>query len=486
MSKQKSLTVNFILNLIKSLLTVMFPLVTFPYASRILGKDGLGKVDYSQSIINYFVLLAGLGVVGYAIREGARVRDDKKKFQEFANEIFTLNLVATLVSYIACVCVISIPGLSDYRILLYSFSLIIILSTVGVDWLYIIYEDYLYITIRAIIFQLISVIILFGFVKDKEDFVIYAWSIVISSAGSNILNYIHSKKYINLKLAHITTIKKHIKPVMMIFGLNVASTVYLNMDVTMIGAIKGDAEVGLYSVAIKLLRVITTLILSIKTIMMPRVSYYTENGDRNKFFTLNTITVKIILTVSIPAAIGLCFIAKPLMVLFSGVAFEPSGVTLQILAWNIIFSTFNGVVVHQVFIPRRRDKEAMFATIVGAIVNLCLNSLLIPIWGRNGAALATCLAEVGIIIYVVIKGRDIFDFKSIISTLIKSIIAGLSIVITSIITARYIANETIEMFVIIVISMVSYLLALIILKQEIIKMLIDSLKGRKNKDNEGY
>ena len=80
--KQKSIKTNFVFNFIKVLLSLIFPLITFPYASRILLPEGIGKVDFANSIIAYFILIASLGINTYAIREGAKVRDDKEKLSK--------------------------------------------------------------------------------------------------------------------------------------------------------------------------------------------------------------------------------------------------------------------------------------------------------------------------------------------------------------------------------------------------------------------
>ena len=93
---KKSLGLNAFLNGIRSVLNLLFPLLTFPYVSRILGATGMGKYNFANSIVSYFLMIAALGINTYAVREGARIRDDRKKFSNFASQIFSYNVVSNL------------------------------------------------------------------------------------------------------------------------------------------------------------------------------------------------------------------------------------------------------------------------------------------------------------------------------------------------------------------------------------------------------
>ena len=191
--EQKSLKLNMILNAVKGLLGILFPLITFPYISKVLGVENIGKYNFAYSIINYFVLIAGLGIATYAVREGAYIRGDLQKLQRFSDEIFSLNIVSTVFSYLLLIVVVYItPKMQEYKILLFILSLQIMFKSLGVEWIYSIYEDYTYITIRSVLFQIISLILMFSFVKTDGDINKYAIFTVISAVGSNILNYVHS------------------------------------------------------------------------------------------------------------------------------------------------------------------------------------------------------------------------------------------------------------------------------------------------------
>ena len=191
---RKSLKINAILNLIKQLCQVLFPLISIPYITRVLQPDNYGKFNYGNSIVSYFILLAGLGISTYSVREGIAYREDPKKFGRFASEIFSINIFSTCISYLVLALVLLLPSMETYRKLIMIQSIVIVLTTVGTDWVNTIYEDYLYITIRYIIFQIISILLMFACVHKPDDFLNYAAIVVGSSAGANILNFFHVRK----------------------------------------------------------------------------------------------------------------------------------------------------------------------------------------------------------------------------------------------------------------------------------------------------
>ena len=141
--KNKSLAQNAILNGIRNGLNLLFPLITFPYVSRVLQVEKLGEYNFANSVTSYFVLLAGLGISSYAVREGAKLREKKNEFDFFASSVFTINVVSTIISYICLfVCLWVSNSLHKYSLLIMVFSVQIVFTTIGVEWVYSIYEEY--------------------------------------------------------------------------------------------------------------------------------------------------------------------------------------------------------------------------------------------------------------------------------------------------------------------------------------------------------
>ena len=243
--KQKSLALNAFLNGFRSVLSILFPLITFPYVSRKLSVSGIGIYNFSNSIVSYFSLIAALGISTYAIREGARYRDNKQKITEFSSEVFTINMFSTLVAYLLLfLCLMVFPKLHNYTICILIFGLQIFFVTIGTEWIYQIYESYTYITIRSIAFQILSIILLFIFVRKPGDYLNYAVITVFAAVGSNVLNFIHARQYCHIRIVFHFNLKKHMVPIFILFAVSIASVIYINSDITILGLMKNNYIVG--------------------------------------------------------------------------------------------------------------------------------------------------------------------------------------------------------------------------------------------------
>jgi O-antigen/teichoic acid export membrane protein len=464
----------------RTMMSVIFPLITFPYSSRVLGPENLGKVDYAQANLTYCTLIASFGIGSYAVREGARIRDDRKKIEQFSAEMLAINLITLAVSYIVFFASLAIPKLSGYRSLMLIFSTTIILSAVGVEWLYNIYEDYIYITVRAFAFQLISVVLLFTCVRDEQDYIRYAVVLVISSAGSNIMNLFRARKYIRLRVSFNKKLLEHIKPMCYIFAINVASSIYLVMDRSMLGYLTTDWEVGQYAVAIKITSVVSGLMVSVRTIMTPRVAYL-MNTDADEAERLNYVTSKILLMLSIPSAIGMGLLSRRVLLLFAGEQYLEATPVLRILLTQMVFSCLNGFLVNQLFMTQRKEKWGSTAVVLGAITNLVMNSIAIPRCGMYGAALSTVASELVIFVYSIIRGRNIFDISRLGKQFFQSALACVPMVFIYYAIEKYMTHNIWIILWTMVLGAVSYFLVLMIMKNELVKSgiekILDKIKG---------
>lgn len=410
--KQKSIKINLIMNTIKTLMSLIFPLITFPYASRILGATGIGRVNYASSIVSYFSMFAALGISTYAVREGARIRDDKEKFSKFSREMLNINLCTTFIAYCALAVFLALPILGNYKKLLVISSLSILFTTIGTEWIFTIKEEYAYITKRAILFQIISLILLFVLVKNKNDYYWYAALTVISSGGSAFFNLWHSRKIVDWKQKkERLEYRKHLKPILMIFGTSVASSIYMTMDTTMLGAFRGDKATGVYTAAVKINTIVSTLIGTISATILPRVSYYLGNNLKKEYEKLMKESVDILFMIAIPAAIGMICTSDILILIFSGKEFLTGSTAAKILSAKVVVGAINRVLAYQICIPHKKDKEVLISTIGGAVFNLIANALLIPMFGVTGASVATLFSEIIVFVILTYYARKIFNTK---------------------------------------------------------------------------
>lgn len=426
--KNKSLLRNSFFNLIKTFSNLIFPVVTFTYASRILGDTGIGQVNFTKSITTYFTMIAMLGMMYYGTREGAKLRDNPMQFSRFSQEMLIINGCTTTCAYaLMIVAMLTVPRLQQYRTLLLVNSFVVLLQGMGMEWMYQAVEEYRYITLRSLLFQGISFAALFLFVRKQEDVVPYAVIQILSSSGSYVLNFLNARKYIRFRKFDHYEIKKHLKPLLWLFAMVVSIELYTVLDSTMLGFLKGDAAVGRYTVAVRINKMMNTLITAAGTVMIPRFSYYIHNKEHEKVRSLVADVYNFVFMLSIPIAVGLFLLSDEIIWLLSGEGFASAGFTMRMLTPIVVIIPFSAVANLQIFVPMEKEKLILQSTMTGAVTNFTFNMLLIPKFSENGAAVATVLAETAVTIVCFWNIGKFYDRKAIFSKYYQYWIAAVSI-----------------------------------------------------------
>lgn len=482
MSK-KSIKINAILNGLRSALNLIFPLITFPYVSRILSVDGMGIYNFSNTYINYFALLAGLGVSTYAVREGAKYRDNREKISGFASEVFTINVISTIAAYLLLFCSLVIfNNLYKYVTCILIFSLQLLFNTIGTEWVYNIYEDYSYITIRSIVFKIISIVLLFVFVRNSTDYLWYAGITVFASVGSNLLNYINAKKIIDIKLTKNVKWRYHLRPILVIFASSVAITLYVSSDTTILGLLKGDYAVGIYGVAVKIYSIASGLISGLLVVTIPRLAMLL---GKRKIKEYKLILGKVISSVSIlvlPAAVGLIMLSKEAILIIAGKKYLSSILSLQIITSAFIFSNYGMIFNECILIPAKRENKSLYNTLITGIINVILNFILIPIWSYDGAALSTVIAELMVMVLNGWSARDyissIFTSGKTIKNMLDATIGCIGIIIVCVLLKIGVTSLTIRVLLSVILSVGIYLSILVLLNNDIAMEYIEKIYAK--------
>lgn len=468
----KSLKKNALFNFIKSILNTIYPIITFPYASRILMPEGLGKVNFANSIIDYFLIIAELGISTYAAREAAKIRDDKVQFSQFCREIIFINILSTIVAYLFLATgFVFIDKFNEYRTLIIISSTKILFTAVGINWFYTALEEYGYITLRHAVFQIIGLVALFTFVKKPEDYCIYAAIGVFSTVGSYVVNFFHARKFINLFQKTHIEIKKHVKPIFTFFGISCANKINSALDAVMLGFMSGDRAVGLYAAAFKLTKLVIELITSVISTFMPRSSYYLEANKTDEYKRIISKVCGVAYFFALPATAGLFFLAEPLLNTFSGKEYASAAQSMKVLSIGIVAWCTSSFLGHLIITPQRKEKISLAAQIVAAGFNVCLNMILIRKYDVLGAAVATVIAEfISPIILLFPSWKYIKSWKN--AQNILQSLAGMLIMYTVIrFSFKNIQNDTIIIICSIVTGAAVYALFEILVKNETAQML---------------
>lgn len=482
--KKNTLALNAVLNGFRSVLNLLFPIITFPYVSRVLSMNGMGIYSFSMNYINYFTLIAGLGVATYAVREGAKYRDDRVKIGKFVSQVFTINIYATIFSYVLLFLSLFIfSNLHVYSLAILIFSIQILFNTIGTEWIYTIYEDYAYITIRSILFKVISLILIFIFVRTPGDYIWYASITVFATVGSNILNFLHARSFSDIHLVRNPLWRKHITPILIIFASSAAVTIYVSSDTTILGILRDERAVGIYSIAIKIYSVSQSLLSALLIVAIPRLAMLFGKKKLREFHNVLERLINTLLIATLPATVGLIMMSKEMVLFVASSKYLAATNSLRIISFAIIFSIFSWIFSQCVLMPAKREKAILKNTLITAVVNVILNLILIPIWSYNGTALSTVIAEFMAMAMNGWSCRDIIKniviSKRVEKNISTSLLGCLGIVIVCLICKFIFPTLIVRTVASILLSMIVYVLMLIVLKNDLILETI--YKVRKNR-----
>lgn len=398
MKKQKSIKVNFFMNALLTMSSVVFPLITSSHVARVLGPNGTGIVDFVYPMVMYFSMIAQLGIPTYGIRICAKVRDDKVELSRVVQELLAINMITCVLAYICFFAAIAlVPQMQEQKTLFYILGSLILLNTIGVEWLYKGLEEYSYITIRSLIFKVIVLICIVTMIQKESDYVLYGALFIMAQVGSNIVNFLHLHKIIIIKPVGGYHFKRHLKPIMSFFAMSIATTIYTSVDTTMIRFMKGYAENSFYSQSVKIKTALVNVVTALGAVLLPRASYYLEKGLKDEFLKISRKALHFIFVAAIPLSLYFMLAAKPSILFLFGDQYTRSITAMQLIMPTVFAIGLSNILGIQMLIPMGRENVVVVSEIVGAVVDVIINALLIPKYGASGAAIGTVTAEFAVL-----------------------------------------------------------------------------------------
>lgn len=473
----KSLKTNAILNVVKQSCTIIFPLITFPYVSRTLGETGFGQYSFAFSIVTYFSYIAALGVNTYAIREGAKIREDHSKLRQFCSEVFSISLLATTVSYVLLFIYLLLnTKAQEYRSYILILSLAMIIDAVGTDWVNSIFEDYFYITLRYIFFQVLSLLILFLFVHTENDVAWYCFVTLLAAHGGNLMNLYYVRKRIHFFPTIRMNFKKHIFPLLVLFFNSIAVVIYVNADITMLGYYYSDDVVGIYSFSSRIYNILKNIINAVVIVSLPRIAFLVKNNKTLMHSYLNKIFSGLTY-IMIPAICGMFCMSKQIILLIGGDRYVLGDSSLRVLCIAILFAIYASFFSNCILIVNGKEKDCLISTVVSAIVNIVLNLFLLPREGIIAAAFTTLIAETLNFVIQLIYSFKVTSLQFLrVNEYISSIVGALGVVFSCMMVKVYF-NGTRSLVVAITVSGVIYVAITLLLRNEIAILIVKTING---------
>lgn len=482
MEDKKKITANYIYNLIYQILTIILPIITTPYLSRVLGSEGIGIYGYTISIVTYFTLIGALGISKYGQREIAYVQNDITKRSKIFWELNIIKMCTIVISTITFFMLFCIKGeyVDYYRILLLELLAVFF----DITWFYQGIEEFKKIVIRNTIVKIISIILIFILIKDANDLIKYVYIYVLSNFLGNGILWLNIKKYVVKIKINFIDVKKHIRPMVSLFIPQIATSVYTVLDKTMLGILESNiSEVGYYEQSQKIIKIALTFVTTMSIVMLPRISNTYANGDKEKVKRYMKKSFQFNWFLSIPIILGIMAISKQFVPWFYGEGYTKIIKLLICTSPIILPIAFSTTIGSQYLVSIKKQNIQTVAVIIGAIANVVFNLILIPKLKSEGAVIATVIAEFLItlieVLYVIkngeIKIKDMFDQAY------KYIIAGIIMFVSVYIISLKMPVGIVYTMSQIIVGIIVYTLVLIALKDEFLdNVLINFRKRIKN------
>ena len=461
---------NYLYNAGYQILSLIVPLITAPYISRVLHPAGVGYNAYTNSIIQYFVLIATLGISIYGNREIAYVRDDRKKMTQTFWEIQLLKTFTTLIAYIAFV--IFLHVYDRYTVFLWIQSINIIAVALDVSWLYMGLEDFKRTVIKNTFVRLLSVVLVFTLVKKPSDVGLYIFIIAFSNIFGNLTLWPHLKHLlVPIKLKSIN-IFHHFIPTISLFLPQIATSIYLQLNKTMLGVMMGTKFSGFYQNSDNLVKMVLSLATSLGTVMIPHVSAAFSKGNKKNVFDLLYKSFDMLSVLAFAMMFGVAAISKNLGPFFYGKGFEPVGTAMMIESIVIVLIAWSNTIGDQYLVPTNQIKPYTTSVVLGAFVNLFANFLFIKLWGLAGAMWATVLSEVVVTGYQVWCVRKEMELSKLFQNTFKYIIAGIVMFIPVFIMNIKLPTNIVALGIEVLVGVIIYGIMLLLLKPTSLNLIL--------------
>lgn len=467
--RPKSLKKNSIFYLIYTVLNLVFPFATGVYVARVLLPNDIGQVAYAQNIAQYFVILAFLGIPTYGLREISKARNNKEELNNLYSELFIINFVSTVIfSLVYLTLVFVVPDFKQNIAVYLIVGISIALNALDVSWLYEGLEEFKFISLRSIVFKILSFALLLIFVKSTDDYLIYAAITVVGVAGNSVLNFLFSGKFVKFKVKGLS-FKRHVKPILLLVAVNLAIEIYTLIDTTMLGIFCEKSHVTFYSYGSKIYRILLQVLNTFTIVLVPRLSAYYSQNKIDEFNGLISKCFRLILLLAIPMIIGLQFVSEFAISKIYGEAYIKSAYVLRLLSPMLLFAPLGYLLGSRVLLISGHEGKMAICVGIGAVTNVIGNLILIRPYEEFGAAIASSIGEFIVMTVYIFMARKQFKLVNTAKSIFKIVVSA--VLMTGYLFAcKYIPLGEIWIFFIQLIgAVIIYFTSLYLMKEELVK-----------------
>lgn len=459
-----SIKKNFIYNALLGLTNILVPIVTFPYVARVLGPDGIGITSFAISLSVTFIVLGSLGIPIYGIREIAKAKGNDQKLSKTFSELVSIHFIWSLIVILLFALWLFFSNTYTDETAIKYLSFLHILSSVGlINWFYQGIEKYKFISILNLISKILTIGLLFVLIKQPEDYWLYYFIIVLSNALSAIISVVYSVKHVKFTIVGLN-FRKHLKPILILFSTQLAISIYVNMDVIMLKYFSVVAQVGYYAAAIKIVKILLVGITSLGVVLIPKIATYIQEKKSEEVKSLIEKSINFVVLLSFPTIAMVVLTSKNLIDLFAGNAFMEAAILVKLLVPLILIIGLTNIFALQILVPSNKEKDYMKAVLVALVINIVLNSMLIPILQSKGAVIATVVTELTGLILTFYYSRKLVRFSLNLKVILKYLLISLLFVPLSFLISMVFKQDVMFLITFLTSAIMLYGLVLLFLK----------------------
>lgn len=469
---------NYILSVLNTVMMLLFPIITFPYVSRVLGPEKLGIINFAQSYGYYFTHIASFGINSYALREVSKVRDNREKVEKLSCEVFNLNLFFSVFgTALYFVGMLFSDNFKENFAVFSIYSIVILTNFLNLDWLLQSFDDYFFSTIRNLVIRTISVIAVFAFIKKADDYILYMFISCISEMGTKFSTLLYCRKnYSKLSVGlKYLNFNSHIKSMFTLFSFRLVNGISANLDKLMIGFMLTYASVGIYSAGVKFALMISSIVETVGIVLFPKINVSAELSKdeykKNLEFNYNAI-----LLIGIPMMVGLCIISEQLIPLFAGGEYKGAVSIARIMSSIIVLGPIGDMLGSKTLLVHKKDRWLLYSSGIVAISNIVLNAIFIPLLGSVGAAIASVICYIESIIVRGYFSSKLVRIKLINRTLFKYLLFTLPFVCIYLLFKIRIDTQISTMMVFVLACVLIYIGELLLTRDTLALSIVEKLK----------
>jgi O-antigen/teichoic acid export membrane protein len=415
---------NFVFNFLLTGSNLLFPLLTFPYLSRILGANGLGICNFIISYGQNYIIIAALGVSIYGTREIAKVGDNTIKRSKLFFELLSVHLFFTLLLLAIYTASIFISAdFKDYKNIALLGGSLIIFNVFSIEWLFTGVNDFKFITIRSLFIRILSIFAIFLFVKKKDDFTIYFIILICTIFFTVLVNVYHARKYISRKvILSYKGILPHLKPIFLLGIYMVLTSIYSVLPNTLLGFLSTKLAVGYYYGANRIIRMVISIFSALIAVLIPRLNLIIEEKGKEEYLLLVNKALSVVISFGVPITFLVFLLADPIVMLLAGKKFFNSIFVIQIMSPIILIVAFAQVFVLLILSVHRKDSYMVILSIIGMTISLFINIIFIPQFAEKATAVSQLAAEFLVTFVSFILARRVFKFSFPVKTFLLNVI----------------------------------------------------------------